>query len=85
MFLDNLLAVLWLYFWQLKPKLILTEKFDFLEMEISNCTSYFLESRQPTQATTIENLKYETSCRNATLLIKKLSVGMVWLGKVRYG
>ena len=39
-------------------------------MEISNYTSYFLEARQPTQATTIENLKYETSCRNATLLIK---------------
>ena len=57
-------------FWQLKPKLILTEKFDFLEMEISNSTSYFLESRQPTQATTIENLKYETSCQNTTLLIK---------------
>ena len=32
-------------------------------------TSYFLEARQPTQATTIENLKYETSCRNAKLLI----------------
>ena len=31
--------------------------FDFLEMEISNCTSYFLESWQPTQATTIENLR----------------------------
>ena len=59
----------WLCFWQLKPKLILTEKLDFLEMEISNYTSYFLEARQPTQATTIENLKYETSCRNAKLLI----------------
>ena len=40
-------------------------------MEISNYTSYFLEARQPTQATTIENLKYETSCQNATLLIEE--------------
>ena len=38
-------------------------------MEIGKYTSYFLEARQPTQATTIENLKYETSCRNAKLLI----------------
>ena len=49
-------------------------------MEISNYTSYFLEARQPTQATTIENLKYETSCRNATLLIKKLSVRIIYAG-----
>ena len=28
-------------------------------MEISNYTSYFLEAKQPTQPTTIENLQYE--------------------------
>ena len=32
---------------------------------------HFLEAKQPSQATTIENLKSETSCQIATLLIKR--------------
>ena len=41
---------------------ISSHKFDFLKNYISNDTTYvvsFLEAKQPTQATTIENLKYE--------------------------
>ena len=39
---------------------------------------FFLETKQQSQATTIENLKSETGWEFTVLLIKKISVGHRW-------
>ena len=58
---------------------ILNHKFDLKNKKISNYTSDILEAKQPTQATTIENLKYETSCQNNSLLIVSTGCNLLCL------
>ena len=47
--------------------------------------SFFLETKQQSQATTIENLKSETGWEFTVLLIKKTECIVVWLRRPHRG